>query len=152
MLHISRGLAKAAIAGAKYNKVYIVPIVTTYNYDKDDKVKSADVTLCRSILVTKDMDDKTLTEYLEDIMWTVKWNQMEKMARESADTIPYEFEGTTYYLYKREEETALKWKRHTDKLKSQLKYLDWDKEHEYEIKTKEQKLQEEMEPYILKRK
>ena len=150
LLHISRGLAKAAIAGAKYNKVYIVPIVTTYDYDENDKVKKAEVNLCKSISVTEQMNDKTLTEYLEDIMWTVKWNQMEKIARESKDTVPYEFEGTTYYLYSREQETAKKWKKHTDKLRSQLKNLDWSKEGQYEIKTKEQKLQEEMETYILR--
>ncbi len=150
LLHIAHGLAKAAIAGAKYNKVYIVPIVTTYQYNDDDKVIGADVTMCKSILVKDDMDSKVLTEYLEDIMWTVKWNQMEKIARESKDTVPYEFEGTTYYLYRREEETADKWKRHTDKLRSKLKNIDWSKEGQYEIKTKEQKLQEEMETYTLK--
>ena len=150
ILHISRGLAKAAIAGSKYHKVYIVPIITTYNYDNNDKVTSASVTVCKSIPVTKDMDDITLTESLEDIMWTTKWNQMEKNARESKDTKPYEFEGETYYLYSRKEETKDKWQKHTDKLRSQLKYLDWDKEKEYEIRTKEQKLQEEMEPYIRK--
>lgn len=150
LLHISRGLAKAAIAGAEYNKVYIVPIVTTYNYDNNDKVKNADVTLCKSILVTKDMDAQWLTEYLEDVMWTEKWNQMEKNAQKSKNTIPYEFDGRTYYLYPKEEETTAKWEKHIDKLKSQFKIADWDKELEYEIKTKEQRLQEEMETYILK--
>ena len=150
LLHISRGLAKAAIAGAEYNKVYIVPLVTTYEYDDNDKVKRAEVTLGKSVLVTKDMDDKKLTEQLEDIMWTIKWNQMEKIAAESENTIPYEFEGHTYHLYQREKETPDKWKKHTEKLRSQLKNLDWNKEGEYEIKTKEQKLQEEMETYTLK--
>lgn len=150
LLHISRGLAKAAVAATEYNKVYIVPIVTTYDYDNNDKVKEAEVTLCKSILVSKDMDDKTLTEYIEDVMWTAKWNQMEKMARESRETIPYEFEGETYYLYRREEETAAKWKRHTNKLRSKLKNIDWSKEGQYEIKTKEQKLQGEIENYVLR--
>ena len=150
LLHISRGLAKAAIAGAEYNKVYIVPLVTTYEYDNNDKVERAVVTLCKSVLVNKNMDDKKLTEYLEDVMWTAKWNQMEKIACESDRTKPYEFEGKTYYLYSREEETVAKWKEHTDKLRSQLKNLDWSKEGQYEIKTKEQKLQEEMKNYTLK--
>lgn len=150
LLHMSRGLAKAAIAGAKYNKVYIVPIVTTYSYDDNDKVREADVTLGKSILVTDDMNDKDLTEYLEDVMWTIKWNQMETIASQSSNTKPYEFEGKTYYLYSREEETKDKWKKHADNLRRQLKNLDWSKEGQYEIKTKEQKLQEEMEPYILK--
>ena len=152
LLHISRGLAKAAIAGAKYNKVYIVPIITTYSYDINDKVNNADVTVCKSILVTKDMDDKILTDNLEDIIWTTKWNQMEEIAKKSQDTIPYEIDGQTYYLYSRKKESKDKWQKHTDKLRSQLKYLDWNKEKEYEIRTPEQKLQEEMETYILKRK
>lgn len=150
LLHISRGLAKAAIAGAEYSNVYIVPLVTTYEYDNNDKVKRTIVTLGKSVLVNKDMDDIKLTEHLEDIMWTIKWHQMEKIAEESKDTIPYEFDGHTYYLYQREKETLAKWKKHVEKLKSQLKYLDWNKEGEYEIKTKEERLQEEMETYTLK--
>ena len=120
------------------------------NYNDKDKVTGADVTLGKSILVNKDMNDKELTEYLEDVMWTVKWNQMEKAAQNSKDTVPYRFEDKTYYLYSREEETADKWKKHTDKLRAQFKMVNWEEEQKYEIKTKEQKLQEEMETYTLK--
>ena len=150
LLHLSRGLAKAAIAGSNYNKVYIVPVITNYNYKDNSKVESADVTICKSILVDKTMDDKELTEYLEDVIWTERWNQMEEAAKRSNLTIPYDFEGETYYLYPKDIETKEKWDKHIEKLKAQLTLVDWEKEAQCEIKTKEQKLQEEMESFCLK--
>ena len=150
LLHFSHGLARVAIEASKYNKVYIVPLVTTYNYDNDNKVKNADVTVGKSILVNSDMDVKELTEYLEDTMWTIKWNQMEENARKSDLTTPYEYDGETYYLYSRDNENSQKWGKHVEKLTSQYSKVSWDEEMKYEIKTEEQRLQEEMEPYIRK--
>ena len=51
------------------------------------------------------------------------------------------------YVFKREEQSIFEWERFTDSLKSQYE-LDWEKEKTYEILSREEKLQIEMEKII----
>lgn len=147
LLNISRGTMKNAIEASKFSKVYIVPVLLNYNYLKNTAiVKSANVEVCTPILVDPNMNYLDLHEKISEIMWTTRWLQLEENAKKSRESI--RITGTeNEYVFKREKESIELWEEKVKKLKNQYK-IDWDKEETYEIKSKAQQLQEEMEPYI----
>ena len=146
-LHFGYGLVKSIIEASKSNKVYIVPVVIDYNYKTINKIKSADVKVCPSLLITKDMDYKSLTSRLEDIFWTERWNQIEENAKQDPHSKKITIANEDYYVSPRTTLSKDDWDRHLAYSKAQYK-LDWEKETQYELQTKEQKLQKEMEPII----
>ena len=145
LLHISRGLAKVAIEGSKYNKVYVMPMVTNYVYkDNSTKIERAEVDLCKAIRVNSNMDVIELTELIEDTMWTKRWEQLERNANNSKNSRHYECLYGSEYVFDRNKLSKQDWNNFIYKLKSQFA-LDWEKEMNYEIKSKVQKEQEEVE-------
>lgn len=148
ILTIPYGVSKIAINASKKVKVYIVPIVTDYNYlGNTSKVIDAMITVCRSIKVKSDMDYKKLNELITDTLWTARWMQLEKRAAKSNETIKidsiYDDNCTNHYVFKRENFSVEDWEEHVKALKSQYK-TNWEIESGYRFKTKECLEQEEV--------
>ena len=147
LLNLSWGTMKNAIEVSKKRKVYIVPVLIDYNYFGNSAfVLSSDVDVRKPILITPDMDYMTLHENITEIMWTTRWLQLEENAKKSRKSIRI-LGSENEYVFRRDKESLKAWQKKINKLKSQYK-TDWDKEASYEIKSEEQKLQEEMEKYI----
>lgn len=135
MLPISRGMAKIAIEAAKCTKVYIVPVVMDYQYKENShKVKRASVRVCKAVSVSPKDTPEELTERLEIIFWTTRWEQIEAQMALSPYRIPTE-DG---FVYPRARLSREKWRHFVDKLHSQYK-CDWSAEESYAIKTQVQK-------------
>ncbi len=150
-LRMGRGTFESCIKASSYQKIYIVPLIINYNYFYDCifkkyRVKSVDTTICNSILVNDKMDSITLTNQIQDLFWTIKWYYVEKEAMESKKSILIPG-SSNEYVFKREEQSIFEWERFTDSLRSQYK-LDWEKEKTYEILSREEKLQIEMEKIL----
>ena len=149
ILTIPYGVSKIAINVSKKVKVYIVPIVTDYNYlGNTNKVIDAITTVCKPIGVISDMDYKKLNEILTDTLWTARWMQLEKRAAKSNETIKidsiYDDNCTNHYVFKRKNYSVSDWEEHVCSLESQYK-VDWNVELGYRFKTKERLEQEEVE-------
>ena len=148
---MGRGTFESCIKASSYQKIYIVPLIINYNYVYDCifkkyRVKSVDTTICNSILINDKMDSITLTNQIQDLFWTIKWYYVEKEAMESKKSILISG-SSNGYVFKRKEQSIFEWERFTDSLRSQYK-LDWEKEKTYEILSREEKLQIEMEKII----
>ncbi len=147
LLNMSKGAAKSAIEASKYAKIYIVPVVINYNYFGNTAiVKNANVDICDPILVSSNMDYNELHEKITEIMWTARWSQLESNAKKNKSSMRIEGDGSKY-VFSREKESIDNWEKKIERLKKQYK-IDWKKEELYELKTKEQLLQETMEKYI----
>lgn len=149
ILTIPYGVSKIAINASKEVKLYIVPVVTDYNYlGNTNKVIDAITTVCKPIRVTPDMDYKKLNELLTDTLWTARWLQLEERAAKSDETIRidsiYDDDCTNHYVFKRENYSVSDWEEHVCSLESQYK-VDWNVELGYRFKTKERLEQEEVE-------
>lgn len=144
MLPLAGGMARVAIEASKTAKVYMVPVMIDYQYKEDSyKVKRASVRVCKAIPVSPDMHPKELTETVETVCWTTRWEQMEARMRQT----PCCKKCGEAYLYLREKVSREKWKWFVDKLHGQYK-TDWTVEESYHIVTPEERLQMEMQKYI----
>ena len=150
-LRMGKGTFESCIKASSYQKIYIVPLIINYNYGYDCifkkyRVKSVDTTICNSILVNNKMNSITLTNQIQDLFWTIKWYYIEKEAMESNKSILIPG-SSNEYVFKREDQSIFEWERFTNSLKSQYE-LDWEKEKTYEILSREEKLQIEMEKIL----
>lgn len=152
MLNLSYGMAQTAISASNFVKIYIVPIVIDYTYKNNtSKVKKSKVKICKAIEVTPDMNDKELTEILTNIFWTTRWLQLEEKIKEDIEnTIKIEVKNPETgnkkyeYVYQRKNISKEERNEFIEGLKKQYK-TDWELETKYEIKSKEQKTQEQVE-------
>ena len=145
LLHISYGVARAAIEVSKKTKVYIVPLIVNYNYKGDTGIiKDVDINFGKSIEVDKNMSVEELTEIIEDAMWTGRWKQLEQNAQNSKESVHYECLYGSDRVFKRDDQSKEKWDALVSNLLDQYKLINWKQEKKYEIKSKAQKEQEEV--------
>lgn len=144
MLPLAYGMAQTAIEASKTSKVYLVPVCMDYHYkENQSKVKCAAVRVCKAIPVSPDMKPRELTDTVETVCWTTRWEQMEARMRQTPACIP---KGDSYF-YPREKVSRSQWEQFVNDLHNQYK-VDWSVEESYRIITPEEKLQREMQKYI----
>jgi len=148
LLNTSWGLAQTAIEVSNYTNIYIIPVTINYDYiGQTAKVRGANVKVSSPIKVETEMDPKELTKQIETVHWTNTWYQLEEYAKKDKEgTIKIE-DSEIEYVYKRAEITKEAWNKKIKALKAQYK-TDWKREEEAVIKTKAQKEQEAVAPYI----